>query len=179
MGEEKQPPDVKLFFGLLFTDEEILARVEKRIINDYGEIDWKSEIVPFDKTSYYAKEMGEGILRAFISIETLIELEDLPSVKLQTNALEKLFAHPDGRRRINIDPGYLCLSKVVLATTKDYDHRLYLGKNIFGEVTLHYKGNDKSYESWEWTYPDYKDKVSLEFFNHIREIYKRQLREKQ
>lgn len=179
MGEEKQPPKVKLFFGLLFTDEEILARVEKRIINDYGEIDRKSEIVPFDKTSYYVKEMGEVILRAFISVQPLIDVDNLPSVKLQTNVLEKLFAHPEGRRRINIDPGYLCLSKVVLATTKDYDHRLYLGKKIYGEVTLHYKGNDKSYGAWEWTYPDYKDLTSLEFFNHIRGIYKEQLREKQ
>ncbi|MBN1899890.1 DUF4416 family protein [Candidatus Sumerlaeota bacterium] len=178
MGEEKQPPVVKLFFGLLFSDEEILERMEKRIINDYGDIDGKSPIILFDKTTYYVKELGEGILRGFLSIQRLIDMELLPSIKTQTNTLEKLFAHPDGRRRINIDPGYLSLSKVVLATTKDYDHRLYLGKNIYGEVTLHYRGNEKSYQPWEWTYPDYREKSTLDFFNQIREIYKRQIRGK-
>ena len=178
MGEEKTPSRVKLFFGLLFSDAEVLARAETRIINDYGEVDLSSPVEAFNKTSYYEKEMGPGLKRKFIAISNLMKREELPSVKLQTNRLEQLFAGPDGKRRINIDPGYLTLSKVVLATTKDYDHRLYLGKKIFGEVTLHYKSSEKGYLPWEWTYPDYREDMSLAFFNQLREIYHKQMREK-
>jgi len=176
MGEEKSPGKVKLFFGLLFPDEEILARTEKRIINDYGDIDLQSTIVPFDKTTYYENEMGQSLLRRFISIVNLIDPGELPTIKIQTNLLEKLFARPEGSRQVNIDPGYLTFSKVVLATTKDYNHRLYLGKKIYGEVTLHYKGGEKSFCPWEWTYPDYREQMAIDFFNELRNIYKRQLK---
>jgi len=176
MGEEKSPCKVKLFFGLLFPDEEILARTEKRIVNDYGDIDLQSPIVPFDKTTYYENEMGQSLLRRFISIVNLIDPVELPTIKIQTNLLEKLFARPEGSRQVNIDPGYLIFSKVILATTKDYTHRLYLGKKIYGEVTLHYKGGEKSFCPWEWTYPDYREPVAINFFNELRNIYKRQLK---
>ena len=177
MGEERKPQKGKLFLGLIFSDRAVLAAAEKRLANDYGDIDARSSIVPFDKTDYYEKEMGTGLLRQFLSIKPLLDIGELPSVKHQTNILELLFADPQGRRRINIDPGYLLFSKVVLATTKDYSHRLYLGNNIYAEVTLHYRGEDKSYAPWEWTYPDYRDPMALEFFSHLRHLYKEQIKE--
>ena len=176
MGELKPPQKVKLFFGLLFPDEEILASAEKRLANDYGDIDLKSPIVPFDKTHYYEKEMGAVLFRRFVSIQPLMDVGELPSVKIQTNAIEKLFATHQGNRRVNIDPGYLAMSKVVLATTKDYDHRLYLDQKIYGEVTLHYSSKQKSYIPWEWTYPDYREVMAIEFFNTLRKIYREQIR---
>ncbi len=176
MGELKSPPKVKLFFGLLFPDEELLAATEKRLSNDYGDIDLESPIVPFDKTHYYEKEMGPVLFRRFISILPLMDVGELPSVKIQTNAIEKLSAAPDGNRRVNIDPGYLSMSKVVLATTKDYNHRLYLDKKIYGEVTLHYGSREKGYIPWEWTYPDYGERSAIAFFNTLRGIYREQLR---
>ena len=179
MGEEKSPCKVKLFFGLLFPDEEILARTEKRIVNDYGDIDLLSPIIPFDKTTYYENEMGQSLLRRFISIVNLIDPAELPTVKIQTNLLEKLFARPEGSRQVNIDPGYLTFSKVILATTKDYTHRLYLGRKIYGEVTLHYKGGEKSFCPWEWTYPDYREPMAINFFNELRNIYKKQLKDEE
>jgi len=176
MGEERKPQKVKLFFGLLFSEHKILLAAEKRLSHDYGEIDSRSPIAPFDKTHYYEREMGGGLLRQFISIAPLMDIGELPSVKIQTNILEKLFADPHGNRRINIDPGYLVFSKVVLATTKDYNHRLHIGDNMYAEATLHYKGEDKSFAPWEWTYPDYRDKMAIDFFNNLRTLYKEQLR---
>jgi len=176
MGEERKPQKVKLFFGLIFSDRQILAAAEKRLSHDYGEIDSRSPVVFFDKTSYYEKEMGPGLLRQYISIKPLMDIGDLPSVKSQTNILEKLFSDPRGNRQINIDPGYLVFSKVVLATTKDYNHRLYIGDNMYAEVTLHFKGEAKSFVPWEWTYPDYRDPMAVDFFNNLRSMYKEQLR---
>jgi uncharacterized protein DUF4416 len=176
MGEENVAAKVKLFFALLFPNDEVLNRTLKRLSNDYGDIDFRSPIVFFDKTTYYEKEMGAKLFKTFVSVSPLIKVEQLPGVKLQTNKLEKLYASGDGNRVINIDPGYLSLPKIVLATTKDFDHRLYLSDNIYGEVTLHYNGKDKSYAPWPWTYPDYKEAKALEFFNELRKIYRGQLR---
>jgi len=178
MGEEKLPQKVKLFFGLIFAERDIFDAVLKRLANDYGDIDYMSDVVPFDKTSYYEKEIGANLSRVFISIKELTAPDELPSVKIQTNILERHFGRADGTRIVNIDPGYLGLSKVVLATTKDYNHRLYLGRKIFGEVTLHYKGDEKTFAPWEWTYPDYREKMAIDFFNHMRQVLKEQLKRK-
>lgn len=177
MGEEKKPQKVKLFFGLLYSDEELLRQTEKRLALDFGDVDYESPAVSFDQTHYYEKEMGEGLIRKFISVKPLISPDDIAAVKLHTNRLEKLFGREDGSRAVNIDPGYLGFSKMVLATTKDYNHRIYLGRKIFAEVTLRYSGKDKSYIPWEWTYPDYREEFAIEFFNLLRSIYKKQLRE--
>lgn len=178
MAEIKKPPPVKLFFGLLIGNEEILPEVLHRIEIDFGQIDLQTDCTPFTHTHYYEEEMGPRILRKFIATRDLMDMDELPDIKLYTNRIEKLYAEPQtGKRQVNIDPGYLSLSKVVLATTKDYDHRIYLKSGIYAEVTLRYRRKSRSYEPWEWTYPDYREIFALNFFNKLREIYRKQLRE--
>ena len=179
MGEvKKELPDVKLFFGLLVASEELFEIVEKRLVVDFGAIDLLSVIFPFKHTTYYNDEMGEKILRRYVSCTGLMHMDELPGVKLHTNRVERLLCDPDTKkRRVNIDPGYLTLSKVVLATTKDYDHRLYLSKGIFGEVTLTYKKKHGGFQPLPWTYPDYQEPHTLEFFNTLRDTYKAQIRQ--
>ncbi len=109
----------------------------------------------------------------------------LAKIKLFTNKLEKRYSPPEadppsaeknGKRLVNIDPGYVTASKLVLATAKDYYHRIYLDKGIFAEVTLYFKCG--GFQSFEWTYPDYKTKGYIETFNRIREIYMQQIESK-
>jgi len=114
--------------------------------------------------------MGKNLSRKFISFKHLIDPERLVSIKLFTNKLEEKFLWPgSSRRKINIDPGYLTLSKLILATTKDFSHRIYLGSGIYAEVTLRYLKN-KGFQPWEWTYPDYRSKEYLEIFNQLRSL---------
>ena len=163
---------VKLFAGLLFTSLDFLGQAKERLVKEFGLMDKKSEVMDFTFTGYYDEEMGAGIKRQFVSFTRLILPEQLPVIKLLTNKIEQDLALK-GKRRVNIDPGYLSLAKVVLATTKDYSHRLYLGQGIYGEVTLTYtKGK---FSSFPWTYPDYQTQVYRQFFGEIREIYKKQL----
>ena len=102
----------------------------------------------------------------------------IAEIKKQTNLRESQFGERregELHRRINLDPGYLSPAKLVLATTKDYDHRIYLGKGIYAEVTLRY--TEFSYQPCKWTYPDYREESHLKIFNEIRAIYMQQLRE--
>lgn len=134
----------------------------------FGEIDFESAVFDFSQTDYYRKEFGPGLLRQFISFKKLIPAERLSKIKNLTNKIERKLSN-SGRRTVNIDPGYICLSKLVLASTKDYKHRIYLGGGIYAEITLIYQG--KIFVPWECTYPDYRSPEYIEVFNRIREEY--------
>ena len=170
MGKIYPPEEVKLIAGLISNDEalfdKIAARLEKKLKN---KVDFKSGIIDFTYTDYYDKEMGGGLKRKFLSFERLVRLENVAKVKLLTNDIEKKFLI-NGKRAINIDPGYIDMAKLVLFSTKDYSHRVHIGNGIFAEVTLHYK--NKHFDFWPWTYPDYKTREYARIFGIIRDIYR-------
>ncbi len=131
-------------------------------------MDFVSLPINFDHTDYYEAEMGKQLKRRFVSFLKLIPIEDLYRIKLYTNRLESRYLMAKSRQ-INIDPGYVDLAKLVLATTKDYAHRIFLRKGIFAEVTLSFKGD--SFCPNEWTYPDYCRDEYIRIFNQIRTLY--------
>jgi hypothetical protein len=165
MGNSLKPDPVKLFAGFIFSDTEVFDKAVSSLSKRLGAIETLSDTYVFDQTSYYKKEMGEGLKRRFVSFKGARKLCGIERVKRVTNKLEDSF-RATGNRRINIDPGYIEPGKVVLLTTKDYIHRIHLGSGIYAEVTLYYK--DKRYRPWEWTYPDYKTKEYIEYFEKVR-----------
>ncbi len=176
MGIAAPPPPAKLIMGLLLRDpEETRPLVFQELETIYGTTDHVTGITRFDKTDYYTREMGDPLYRLFISFHALVAPASLPDIKLATNDVESRFLHPEGGRRVNIDPGILTLQNLVLATTKNYSHRIYLGKGIYGDLTLLFQKG--SYQPLPWTYPDYRDKTTRRFLFEVREIYKHQLRE--
>ena len=166
---------MKLIASLFAGSGELLEEAGVRLSQEFGPIDYESELLPFDHTTYYAAEFGEGLKRRFVAFEELVHPGKLAEVKLLTNALEMEWA-AEVKRRINIDPGYVSHSKLVLATTKNHAHRIYLGQGVYAEVTLHFR--DGAFRAWPWTYPDYASPPLIATFNHIRALYVKQLREK-
>jgi hypothetical protein len=173
MGLIKKPHAVKLIIGFIFQDETILAQAQKTLTQYFGQIDFESQILPFTKTDYYQKEFGGGLKRKFISFKKLILPSRIAKIKNITNRLEERSSQ-DKKRRINIDPGYLDMAKLLLASTKDYKHRIYLDCGIYAEITLYYQKN--SFKSWEWTYRDYATGEYISIFNTIRELYAAQIK---
>ena len=114
------------------------------------------------------EEMGKPLMRKLVCFKKLVEKEDISRIKLKTNELENHFS-AGKNRTVNIDPGYVTEAKLVLLTTKDYTHRVYIGKRIFAESTLFYQ--DGEFRPWPWTYPDYASKELASYFEKIREIY--------
>ena len=171
MGSLKEPPPVKLFIAVIAASEAVCLRTEPVLIEQFGPFDYVSEYIPFNFTEYYKEEMGEHLLRRFYSFERLIAPDSLSDIKLWTNALELSISSPN--RSINLDPGYLNGAKMILATTKDYSHRICLGKGIFGEVTLRYRKG--SYDPFDYTYRDYATPEYLKILNHIRSLYMKQI----
>lgn len=176
MGSIRNFNPVKLFVGVLVSDERLIPDIDSQVSAIYGPVDYRSPTLPFTFTDYYSHETGNDILRVFFSFERLIEADRLPEIKHRTNSLEAEFAaaHTAVKRPVNLDPGYLEHAKVILASTKNFYHRMYLASGIFGEVTMHFRNG--AYEFFPWTYPDYKSPEYQAFFVELRGIYRRQLR---
>lgn len=160
MGKITRPAPVKLISGLIYTSDNAYARAKASLERRFGPADLESQPIPFDFTDHYTIEMGSGLTRRFLSFKRLMDPQRLALIKVWTNRLEEKLS-VKGRRAVNIDPGYVDLAKLVLASTKDFCHRIPMGNGIFGEVTLCYQG--KSFRSWELTYPDFRTPAYIEF----------------
>lgn len=169
MGKVRIPERVKLITGLISGEAELFKITQRILEKIFGRVDYESSPLDFDCTDYYAEEMGGRLKRKFFSFKPLIDPTNIYKAKLKTNTLEWRLSR-FGKRRINIDPGYVDLSKLVLLSTKDYSHRIYLQKGIFAEAALFYR--DRTFNPWPWTYRDYKSEDYIKIFNSIREIYK-------
>ncbi len=170
MGDVLIPPKAILFCGILFTEDFSIDYIADVLSKYFGEIVLESQIFIFNETDYYKKEMGESIKRIFFGFDNLIDMDRIVEYKLESNMIENSYFMISGNRKVNIDPGYLTQAKVVLATTKNFQHRIYIKNGIYAEVTLRWRRG--SFREWEWTYRDYKRRESVDFFNQLRKIYK-------
>lgn len=169
MWELKSPDRVKLIIGILAADEKSLEMAKEALGEKFGAIDLASDVWAFTQTSYYKNETGENILRQFVSVERTISPARLAKMKHKTNKIEQVLANEIGGdlpRPVNLDPGIISPANLILATTKNFAHRIYIGKKMFAEVTLMY--DNGAWKTFEYTYPDYRQECYFEFFDKVR-----------
>ena len=158
----------KLVIGLIVQDRTLFEPLAVELSCDFGSVDMISCWMPFDYTDYYEPEMGSPLHRRMLIYKDLIRQDELPAIKLATNRLEQSYSR-SGRRRVNIDPGYLSYERFVLASGKNFSHRIYIGRGIYADLTLIYQRG--AFVKLPWTYPDYGDKPMLEFLTQVRNKY--------
>ncbi len=129
----------------------------------------ESHPLPWEHSDYYKEELGSPIRRRFLFFRNMIDRENLSDVKLATIEIEEQLS-TGGKRNINLDPGYLTPYNVILASTKNYSHRIYIGKGIFAEVTLVYRDKDRRYQPHLFTYRDYASDAYAEIFAQARTL---------
>ena len=177
MWELKKPKPVKLIVAIMAADKTCLKAAIRALEANLGTIDLSSDAWDFNKTTYYKDQTGENILKQFVSIEKLIDPGDLAKIKHKTNKLERKLAkklQSQFPRPVNLDPGVIEPSKLILATTKNYSHRIYIGKKMYAEVTLIFdKGK---WQFFGYTYPDYRQPCYMDFFDKVRKRLVEQLR---
>jgi hypothetical protein len=176
MSLPRTPPSALLLVAAFSRHPDLLALARRRLEGSYGPVALTSPEYAFEQTAYYEPTMGAGLRKQLWAFEPLIDPATLPEIKHHTNALEQALAAESPRpepRPINLDPGYLTLAKLVLATTKDQAHRLYLRDGIFAEVTLHFR--DGRFQPWPWTYADYRLPEVLDFLAEARAWYRQRL----
>jgi hypothetical protein len=159
---------VKLFCGIISADAVIEQKALAMLKEKFGEIDLISEVMPFDYSAYYNEEMGSGLKRFWISFKDLIFTGELADIKVWTYSVEVGFM-VDGKRQINIDPGFISQANVILASTKDFSHRIYLSKGIYAEVTTIYSSKS-GFVKLPWSYPDYMSETAKNFLMKARAL---------
>ena len=176
MGIVKEPEPVMMFCGAIVAPGVDRDALWEELEREFGLIETASDYIPFDSTDYYRDEMGEKLEKVFFAFEDLVPPDRLPDIKLRTNEIELRHAADTApvRRAVNLDPGYIELAKMVLATTKNNYHRIYLRDGMYAEVTLKFTNN--SFRPFDWTYPDYRTDAYIDFFNNLRSIYKEKLK---
>lgn len=172
MSVPKPPDPAKLVMSVFMKEKSLFAKVFAFLETIGGPVDLISRWLDFNYTGYYHKEMGSPLFRRVLAFKPLMDQAELASVKQATNAVEERFSR-DSLRRINIDPGYLLPSRFVLATGKDYSHRIYIGENIYADLTLMY--TRQGFTSLDWTYPDYAGPEIIRFLEQVRDKYMQDL----
>lgn len=167
------PNPAKLVIGCFLKSKELSAPVAEALKDHFGEMDMKSPWMPFDYTRYYEPEMGRPLFRRVFAFKILIGQDDLADIKHVTRGLEDRYL-AGGKRRVNIDPGYMLHERFVLASGKNFTHRIYIGKQVYADLTLIYRKG--RFESLPWTYPDYADEPMQDFLYKVRGKYTLDLR---
>lgn len=176
MSRPAQPEPAKLVIGAFTAEPSLIEPVACRLAKQFGEMDLVGPWMRFDYTDYYKGEMGTGLMRRMMSFKTLVEQDSLADIKHVTNAIESEFCSGTGRR-VNIDPGYLLRERFVLATAKNFSHRIYIGRGIYADLTLVYKKG--AFHRLPWTYPDYADRKMTDFLERVRSRYVYDLKNKE
>ncbi|MFT5301444.1 MAG: hypothetical protein ACI87E_003127 [Mariniblastus sp.] len=177
VGEISTHKPVFLIAGITSRHESALAWTLEQTTKCWGKLALQSPVFDFTETDFYTKSMGSDLKKQFLVYDQTIVPSDLAPTKIQSNDWEQQYAdqfdHPE-QRPLNIDPGYISEAKLVLATTKDRDHRIYLLDGIYAEVTLHFRS--KQWTSSRWTYPDYQREDFQAFFSDCRNMLRERIR---
>ena len=163
-----KPDPVKPVVSVFTAEAGLFSPVIKRLEERFGAADLLSEPLPFTATDYYREEFGTGLARKVVSFERLMGAEDLSTAKRFTNGIEDDYT-AGGRRRVNIDPGYMALEKFVLASCKNFSHRIFIGDGVWADLTLMYAGD--GFTALPWTYPDYREDAMTGILTEIRKRY--------
>ena len=169
MGRPSEPEPVKLLVGMLSAYPGAMAEAEALLADPLGPVQDRSDLFAHEFTEYYRDEMGHPLARYFVSMERLVRPGDLAGIKRFAGDVEdRVAAGGDWpvARPVNLDPGYVTPAKLVLASTKNHAHRLYLEDGIYGEVTLVYEHG--GWRPLPWTYPDYRTGDYHAFFTRVR-----------
>ena len=172
MAIAKESSKALLFLGIMYNSKTLFTEALEQFCSKYGEVELISEPQNFSQfSSYYNREIGGDVFKSYILFKKPIRRESLAEIKLYTNSLEDQFR--DGSLRpINLDPGYLTVDKFVLASAKDFAHRIYIGDGIYAEVTLHFKRDLVKFFSW--TYQDYLNPKVEKFLLNGRDYLKKE-----
>lgn len=176
MGHLRAPRRVSPLVTVLATRPAWLAATRAPLEALLGPLALESQDFLFDGTAYYASTMGSPLLRRFYLFKERFDPGVLADWKLACNQMEEEFAtqfqSTDSNvpeRPVNIDPGYIDGSKLVLASTKDFAHRIYLRDGIFAEITAGYR--DNKWETYYFTFPDFKAGHYFPFLTQARAIH--------
>lgn len=168
MSTPQTPKPAKLVIGVFTKNKKLVENLALELSSRFGQMDLVSCWMDFKYTNYYQPEMGSPLARRMFAFKPLIKQADLADVKIATNRMEQTYSSA-GRRQVNVDPGYLLHERFVLASGKNFSHRIYIGHGVYADLTLIYQKG--GFQKMPWTYPDYSDQAMIGFLDRVRRKY--------
>jgi len=159
----------KWIFAAIYSDSCWLEQAKEQLEKQNCKIQHQSPEFTFDQTDYYASEMGTRLKRRFLSVSGIYSLESSADWKLRMVKIENRFRR-NGKRRINLDPGFLDLHRVVLLSGKEGAQKIYLRDGVWADLVL--LKNKEGYQDLAWTFPDLLDGRYNDFFLQVRAEFK-------
>ena len=169
VSQTVEPAPVLRLCSCLTAEPELLTTVESELVRAYGEVALRSPAFPFDTSDYYREEMGEGLERHWLCFQEPFGAEQLPEFRLTTGRIEAKLA-ADGNRRVNLDPGYLDLGKLVLASLKEAPDKIYMGRGVWAHTCLQFRWGE--FTAPDHSFPDFQDGRFNTFMLKARNLYK-------
>lgn len=166
-----EPRPARLVVSVLYRENRRFLEAVPRVESVAGPVRAAGGPIPFDRTDYYGVEMGAPLFRRFLAAERAVPRDALAPIKVAMESIEAEMSE-GGRRTVNLDPGLLTPENFILATGKNYSHRVYLGEGVFADLALVYRGGE--FRPLPWTYPDY---ASEEIRSLLRELRREHLAE--
>lgn len=173
MSQPGPPLPVKPVVSMLLARQDLRPAVVERLSGYFGPPDLVGPWWPFTATDYYTPEMGPGLGRLLVSFLHLGDPAQLANWKVFTNDIEAQLSL-GGRRLVNLDPGYVTRERLILATGKNFSHRIYLDHGIYGDLTLLYGRG--AFQTLPWTFPDYTQGPLPDLLLLVRKKYLWQLK---
>jgi hypothetical protein len=168
MSLPQPPKPAKLVIGVFGKNKKLIEPLALELASLFGPVDLASSWMVFNYTNYYEPEMGSALARRMFAFKQLIDQGGLAKIKIATNQIEQTYSAA-GKRQVNIDPGYLLQERFVLASGKNFSHRIYIGLGVYADLTLIYQKG--SFQKLPWTYPDYADQAMICFLKQVRRKY--------
>jgi len=168
MARRQTPPPGRLVVSIIYSSIDALADALKLLERQFGRVQYETIETTYSATTY-AEEMGDSLQRRFFSFEKPVERDRLPQIKTACQKIEKQFGdHVDDFtfRTVNLDPGILTPDNLVMASTREYNHRIYLSDGVFADLVLVFaKGR---FVRMPWTISDFYHGEAIEFFLRVR-----------
>ena len=165
MSRRSEPASARLVVSAIYRDERILGAAYARVVEILGEARFVGRVFSFDFTEYYSDEMGSPLSRRFIEASAPVPRDVLPDIKIGMERIERELSE-GGRRTVNLDPGLVTPENFILATGKNFSHRIYLRDGVFADLTLVYRKGE--YRALPWTYPDYASREIRDLLKGVR-----------
>jgi len=152
LSVRSEPRPARLVVSVIYREERRFTETVPRVESVAGPVRAAGGPLPFDRTEYYGREMGAPLFRRFLAAGRAVPRGSLAPIKVAMESIEAEMSE-GGRRTVNLDPGLLTPESFILATGKNFSHRVYLGNGVFADLTLVYRGGE--FRPLPWTYPDY------------------------
>jgi len=171
MARAQKPPKGRLIVSIIYNSMDGLSDALKLLEKQFGRVQCETIEISYASKDY-TEEMGERLQRRFYSFEKMVERDRLPEIKALCHKIEKQFGdlvRDYAFRTVNIDPGILTPDNVVMASHREFNHRIYLGEGVFGELTLVYSRG--RFVRLAWTPAEFCEGEAIDFFLRVRESF--------